>query len=244
LSCERFKNTNTRFVVSLTVGFFARYSLIVGLVFVFLFFITTFLVFSRITQSWDAQVALIVNNTNTGSFLNSLLVYASEYGREYFWIPVVLLMFVFGKSETRVFAIELAALFVAGIMVGEVTKILFFRERPYEVIAGIVPRVLPLETNSSYPSGHAIIVAIGAISSLVKFSRKSLAPGLAIEAALVCYSRVYVGMHYPLDVVGGIFLGGFIVFVGLFVVEKYLFRLVELFAELGQKLFGRGLFSV
>jgi membrane-associated phospholipid phosphatase len=41
---------------------------------------------------------------------------------------------------------------------------------------------------------------------------------LAVEAALVCFSRVYVGGHYPLDVVGGILLGVGISFI--FVAEE------------------------
>lgn len=48
-----------------------------------------------------------------------------------------------------------------------------------------------------------------------------------LEAAIVCYSRVYVGIHYPLDVIAGIFLGIGIGGVGLFVVERYLGALIS-----------------
>jgi membrane-associated phospholipid phosphatase len=75
------------------------------------------------------------------------------------------------------------------------------------------------DTHFSYPSGHAMIVSAGAavVMSLYRGSTRKLAVGigLAIEAALVCFSRVYVGGHYPLDVVGGILLGVGIAFIFL-----------------------------
>jgi len=57
---------------------------------------------------------------------------------------------------------------------------------------------------------------------MLKFKKKLVGLLFVLEAAIVCYSRVYVGMHYPLDVISGILLGIGIVGVGLFVVEGYL----------------------
>jgi membrane-associated phospholipid phosphatase len=149
-----------------------------------------------------------------------IMVFFSDYGREYFWVLVVGVMLLFGNRDTKLLAIELAALFVAGIVAGEVMKFVGYRMRPYEVVSGIVRR-LPTDTDSSYPSGHALIVSIGAAFALVKL-RRGLGLVLTLEAAIVCYSRVYTGMHYPLDVVGGIFFGIGIVGIGLFVLERYL----------------------
>ncbi len=190
-----------------------------------LFLVVTALVFSGITQGLDAQVALAINGSDLGGAPTALMLSASEYGREYFWIPVVAVLLIFGDQETKLLGIELAALFVVGIAFGEALKPLLYRARPYDTIAGINLRV-PGDTDSSYPSGHALIVSIGAAFSLIKFGRtgssKAIALLLTLEAVLVCYSRVYVGMHYPLDVVGGIVLGIGIVGVGLFVLERYL----------------------
>jgi undecaprenyl-diphosphatase len=218
---------------------------IIGLVSLFAFLAITTLVVSKITQGYEAQLALVINTTNLGLTLNNLLIVSSEYGREYFWIPVVGLMLLIGKKDTKLLAVELAALFVVGIVVGEALKFLMYRARPFEVLSSIVARV-PASNDSSYPSGHALIVSIGAIFAYAKFRRRSIVVLLAIEAGIVCYARVYVGMHYPLDVISGIFLGGFIVFVGMFVLERFppFAKIISKIAAIATKILRIGLFSL
>jgi membrane-associated phospholipid phosphatase len=64
---------------------------------------------------------------------------------------------------------------------------------------------------NALPSGHATIVASGVAVVLALYrgpaKRTIISMILSIEAALVCISGVYVGAHYPLDVLGVILLG-------------------------------------
>ena len=171
------------------------------------------------------------------------MILASDYGREYFWIPVVAIMLAFGTRKTKILAIELATLFVVGIILGEALKYVIERPRPFQEISGITTRV-PMSTDSSYPSGHALIVSIGAIFALLKFERKVISVLLGIEAALVCFSRVYVGMHYPLDVLSAIFLGGFIVSIGVFLIERYFRSPIHNLTSLIERILRINLFRV
>ncbi|MDG7001453.1 MAG: phosphatase PAP2 family protein [Nitrososphaerota archaeon] len=204
--------------------------LIAGVISTALFLLIGFLVFSKITQSIDAEGALWMNS-GLGNTITEIMVFASTYGREYFWIGIVALMLIFGDTKTRILAVELAALFVVGIAIGEALKHIVYRARPYETVAGIVTRV-SRDTDSSFPSGHALIVSIGSAFVLVRLKHKIVSMLLTLEAAIVCYSRVYVGMHYPLDVVAGILIGVAIVFLGLFFIENFLTRPVVWIADL------------
>lgn len=176
-------------------------------------------------QAPDSELALAMN-ADRGIVVTTIMVAASRYGREYFWAGIVAVMLIFSKNETKIKAIELAILFAVGVVAGEVVKQLIVKPRPFKTIAELVTRV-PKDYDSSFPSGHAIIVTIGATFALLKFEKKSIAVLLTLEASIVAYSRIYVGMHYPLDVVGGIFLGSAIAFLGVFFLNKKIVVFVE-----------------
>jgi undecaprenyl-diphosphatase len=84
--------------------------------------------------------------------------------------------------------------------------------------------LMALDTGYSFPSGHAVIASSGAalMLTLYRGSYKKLAVsvGLAVEAVLVCYSRVYVGDHYPLDIAGGILLGVGVAFLFISITKR------------------------
>ena len=173
------------------------------------------------TNVADSQLGVWVYNLNTGSIVSGFLATAAVYGREYFWGIVLLAMLAVGDKETRVLALELGALFIVGAAVGEVLKSIIYRPRPPLSISEIIPRI-PLDSDSSFPSGHALIVSLGAAFSLVTLKRRWLAGLLTAEATVVCFARVFVGVHYPTDVVAGAAVGVSIALAGLVVERRYL----------------------
>ncbi|HZS74464.1 MAG TPA: phosphatase PAP2 family protein [Candidatus Nitrosotalea sp.] len=158
-------------------------------------------------SEWDHAAFTSVNNP-TGKTLDKIMVDLSKYGREAVWIGVTGLLFVFGRKDGRKAAVLLTIAFLILIPLGSILKSEIDRQRPVPLSSDYV--LMPNETDPSFPSGHAVIVSAGATILLLRFNHgKQIIASviLAIEAALVAYSRVYVGVHYPLDVFAGILLG-------------------------------------
>lgn len=171
----------------------------------------------------DNAAFLAVNNSHAPS-MNGFMVALTQYGREAFWIIAVILLFAFGGWTGKKTAVVIAISMLVLIPTGSIAKDVIGRERP------IVPQsdfLLASDKEGSFPSGHATIVSAGAAVALALFrnskTKLAISIGLAAEALLVCISRVYVGGHYPTDVVGGILLGTGVafIFVGIaFRIEK------------------------
>lgn len=209
-----------------------------GIIFLALYIATALLVHSGLTQSFDDQGALVIN-ASLGTLISHIMYLASIYGREVVWIAVVILMLAFGKPNTKMFAVELAILFVAGIIAGTLAQDVWYRSRPFMQLTSISLRV-PKETDTSFPSGHAVIVSLGASLLLWKYwksSRKARIASLllAAEAAIVCYSRIYNGVHFPTDVIAGIFLGSTVTFIGGFLLERYLLSYLKKLGTIAER---------
>jgi undecaprenyl-diphosphatase len=88
--------------------------------------------------------------------------------------------------------------------VAEGAKYLFNRTRPFLWDTEIAP-LIKTPSSSSFPSGHSATAAAGAITLSVLYPL--FAPFLVLAALLVVLSRIYLGVHFPFDVLAGAVLG-------------------------------------
>jgi len=154
---------------------------------------------------WD-HAALHWMNSHHHPIADWVLVPVSFLGEGgAIWVLIGLGMIIFGRHRTRIIGLLLlAAMLVADQLLARPLHHILHRDRPYldeEWIRQIGIRW----GGSSFPSAHAHSAVIAAI--LLGSEYRRLLPALAVFALLTLYSRPYLGMHHPLDVLAGAAIG-------------------------------------
>jgi undecaprenyl-diphosphatase len=150
----------------------------------------------RTVQSW-----VVEHRIGALDWFFEALSYAGSFG--FVWLAIAIGISGFAWSRpwlwTRVGAAILVAESVSGAL-----KLWVRRDRP--PLSRPVPEPL-LESPSTYsfPSGHATVSF--ACATVLALAVPRLRVPLYVLAALIAYSRVYVGVHYPFDVLAGAVLG-------------------------------------
>ena len=125
------------------------------------------------------------------------------------WYPFILggFIYVFYKDRKKASIFLLMALLALGIsehLTSNFFKPFFGRLRPCNALEG-VHLLVGCSDSFSLPSAHASNAA--AISTVVCYEYRKLIIYMALAVLLVCYSRVYLGVHYPFDVLMGMLSG-------------------------------------
>ncbi|MDY3224991.1 MAG: phosphatase PAP2 family protein [Candidatus Faecousia sp.] len=131
-----------------------------------------------------------------------------------FWIAWAVILLLIPKTRKTGIAMIFALLM--GLLVCNVTlKPLVQRIRPYDLqeqLGVTIPLLIERQHDFSFPSGHTI-ASFEAAVVLLKNSKKMGIPALII-AILVSFSRLYLYVHYPTDVLVSVILGTVFAFLG------------------------------
>lgn len=153
-----------------------------------------------------------INLGMENGFLNMLMPALTDFGSFIAWGIICGLIYLFGGSKSKQIAILGLAALILGNAVVYVLKYVVAEPRPFLVLSN-VHQLVPESEIYSFPSGHstssfAVATIFGLKYSLnFKNKRFRLIYPLIAFAALIGFSRVYIGVHYPLDVVFGALIG-------------------------------------
>lgn len=126
-----------------------------------------------------------------------------RYGIVFFFLSFIYLIL---KKKIRAFLCILLAMGVAGV-VDLLIYMFWQRPRPFISHADMVSNIYGTSaTLGSFPSSHTYI-AFAIATSIFLYGHKRLGSLLFVLAFLVAFGRIGLGLHYPSDVIAGIFLG-------------------------------------
>ena len=141
---------------------------------------------------------------------------------------LLLVAYINGRQHADLTAVAtsvwaaIAAMVALGI--GQIIGSAVDRARPYDTLAN-VHILVDKTTDFSFPSDHATVA--GAVAVGLLFANRRLGIIASVLAVLMAFTRIYVGAHYPGDVLAGLILGGIVAATGRFVIVPTLTKIAR-----------------
>ena len=166
--------------------------------------------------SFDLPILDWIQANLQSSFMDSFMPIITLLGDAgIFWIAWAVLLLLFPK--TRKTGLGMGFALIMGLLICNLfLKPLIARPRPYafqETEFGVMIKLLiERQHDFAFPSGHTI-ASFEAATVLLKNSKKMGIPAM-ILAVIIAFSRLYLYVHYPTDVLFSVFAGIILAFIG------------------------------
>lgn len=157
--------------------------------------------FLQSVQNLDGEILLQIQQQLRTDMLTPLMKFVTFLGNGgWFWILCAVVLLAIPKTRKTGYAAVLSLIF--GVIVTNLLlKNIVARPRPFAEIEALIP-LIAKPTDFSFPSGHTTASFAVALVMLRMLPKKIGIPAVVL-AALVAFSRLYLGVHYPTDVLVG-----------------------------------------
>ena len=166
----------------------------------------------------DGQILLWIQEYLRFPALTSVMKDITNLGNAgILWILITIVLLL--DKKTRNVGYMSALALIGSLIVDNILlKNLVARTRPYEVVDGL-KLLIEKQSDYSFPSGHTGSSFASAIVLWKELPKKYGVMAL-IVAVLIAYSRLYVGVHYPSDVLAGVLIGTVLALVSVWLGKK------------------------
>ena len=165
----------------------------------------------------DEVILIFIKDNLSNNFFNIIMPIISALGNiGFIWILSAIVMISMKKYSNYGFAV-ITALAIGYLIGNIILKNIFARIRPYNMIEGIELLIAPL-SDFSFPSGHTL--SSFAAAMIIFAANKRWGIPAFILASLIAFSRMYLFVHYPTDIIAGILIGLFSAYITLLIFKK------------------------
>ena len=191
-------------------------------------------------MNWDAGLLIYIQEHLRSDLLTPFMTVVTHSGDSgIIWIILCIILVIIPKSR-KVGIIAGTSIALEALLNNVCIKNIVARTRPYEEVEGLI-NLIEKQVDYSFPSGHTgaafavagalLVIAIAGLpvaAKTGKISRSKMTTAYkicavlaVIYAAVIAFSRLYVGVHYPTDVLGGLILG-----IGTSIAAYFIYQIV------------------
>ena len=177
-------------------------------------------------MSWDAGFLLYIQEYIRSDFLDPIMKVLTHSGDKGILLIVLILALLIIPRTRAIGIMSTISIAIEALLNNVLLKNIIARTRPYDEIEGLI-NLVGKQSDYSFPSGHTgaafavagamLVVALFGLPMIEKsgeisrkdpsLSFKLISVLLIMYATLLAFSRMYVGVHYPTDVLCGLLLG-------------------------------------
>ncbi len=167
-------------------------------------------------QAIDNAIVLFVRNNLQCEFLDTLMPAVSWLGNSGFlWILLALCLFFYRKERKFGFVL-LLSLAGTAVIANLILKPYVARPRPFDVLN--LPILIKTPLDYSFPSGHTAAAFAFAVVSWKR--NRQFGAGMLLFAVLMAFSRLYLCVHFPSDIIAGMLIGTSVALFILYIIQK------------------------